>query len=338
MLKPAYTYQQLMSDLKNKIYHPVYFLTGEEPYYIDKITEYISQNVLEEAEKAFNQTVLYGKDSDAVAVTNTAQRFPMMSNYQVVILKEAQELKNFDDLVHYIGKPLKSTILVINYKYKSLDKRKKLFKVIQENAVIFDSKKLYDDKIPDWITNSLKKDGYGIDNKAAILLTEFLGNDLSKIEKELEKLILTIPDGLKAITPEQIERNIGISKDFNNFELQKALVARDVLKANRIINYFAGNQKNIHITQTITNLYFFFSKVLLYHFLNDKSRNKVAAALKINPFFVTDYERAARSFKARKVVEIISILREYDAKSKGYSNPSTSAGDLLKELIFKILH
>jgi DNA polymerase III subunit delta len=338
MLKAAYTYQQLMSDLKNKIYHPVYFLTGEEPYYIDKITEYISQNVLDEAEKAFNQSILYGKDSDAVAVTNTAKRFPMMSNYQVVIVKEAQELKSFDDLVHYIGQPLKSTILVINYKYKSLDKRKKLFKVIQENAVVFESKKLYDDKIPEWISSALKKDGYSIDNKAAILLTEFLGNDLSKIENELEKLVLTIPEGLKTITPEQIERNIGISKDFNNFELQKALVARDVLKANRIINYFAGNQRNVHITQTITNLYFFFSKVLLYHFLPDKSRNKVAAALKINPFFVTDYEKAARSFKARKVVEIISLLREYDAKSKGYGNPSTDAGDLLKELIFKILH
>lgn len=338
MLKASYTYQQLMSDLKNKIYHPVYFLSGEEPYFIDKISDFISQNVLTEAEKSFNQTVLYGKDSDAVEIINTAQRFPMMSNYQVVILKEAQELKNFDSLIHYIGKPLKSTILVVNYKYKSLDKRKKLFKVIQENAVVFESKKLYEDKIPEWITNALKKDGYSIDNKAAILLTEFLGTDLSKIEKELEKLILTIPEGSKNITPEQIERNIGISKDFNNFELQKALVAKDVLKANRIINYFAGNQKNIHITQTITNLYFFFSKILLYHVLPDKSRNKVAVALKINPFFVPEYERAARTFKAKKTVEIISLLREYDAKSKGYGNPSTDAGDLLKELIFKILH
>ncbi len=330
--------EQLFKDLQNKIYRPIYFLCGDEPYYIDKITEYILKSVLTEAEKAFNQTIIYGKDADAIAVTNSARRFPMMSNYQLVVVKEAQELKNFEELIHYIEKPLKSTLLVINYKYKSLDKRKKIYKALQDNAVFYESKKLYDNKIPDWISNNLTKRKYRIEPKAAMLLTEFLGNDLSRISNELEKLIIVINDNTKVITSQDIEKNIGISKEYNNFELQNALAAKDVMKANQIINYFAENQKNNNIVQTLSILYLFFSKVLVYHGLQDKSRNNVASQLKVSPYFLTDYETAARNYNGSKVIEIISLLREYDAKSKGFSNVSVGAGDLLKELIFKILH
>jgi DNA polymerase III subunit delta len=338
MIKNKVSLEELLNDLKNKIYKPVYFFTGEESYYIDKITDYIMDNVLTENEKAFNQTVIYGKDGDASLVLNAVRRFPMMSNQQLVILKEGQELKNFEDLIYYIENPLKSTILVINYKYKSLDKRKKIYKSIEQNAVIFESEKFYEEKIPNWIATYLSKRNYKIEAKAAVLLTEFLGNDLSKLSNELDKLIITISDNNQVITSQLIEKNIGISKEYNNFELQNALTRKDVLKANRIINYFAGNQKNNHITQTITNLYYFFSKVLVYHNLNDKSRKNVAVALKINPYFAGEYELAAKNISQEKLVQIISLLREYDMKSKGFGNVSASPGDLLKELIFKILH
>lgn len=326
-----------MKDLQNKIYKPVYFFTGEESYYIDKLTDYMLNTIIPEAEKAFNQTIIYGKDTEAAVVLNAVRRYPMLSNQQLVVLKEAQELKNFDLLSNYIEKPLKSTILIINYKYGSLDKRKKIYKSIEQNAVIFESEKFYEEKIPNWITNYLKKRDYKIEPKAAYLLTEFLGNDLSKIANELDKLII-ITDNSKLITLQLIETNIGISKDYNNFELQNALGKKDILKANRICNYFAENQKNIHITQTITNLYFFYAKLLLYHNLKDKSRRNLAFNLKINPFFTSDYEIAGKNFPEGKVINIISLLREYDMKSKGFGNVSATAGDLLKELIFKILH
>ena len=341
MIKNAVSLEELMSDLKNKIYKPVYFFTGDESYYIDKITEYIMSTILSEAEKSFNQTVIYGKDSDAATVLNAARRFPMMSNQQVVILKEAQEMRNFDDLVHYIENPLKSTILVINYKYnniKGLDKRKKIYKSIEQNAVVFESIKLYDDKIPAWISNYLKKRKIKIEPKAAVLLSEFLGNDLSKIVNELDKLIIMSGDNNLVIDSQEIEKNIGISKEYNHYELQNALSRKDILKANRIINYFAENQKNNHITQTITSLFYFFSKVLVLHCINDKSRKNIVASLKINPYFTGEYELAAKAYPIGKVVRIISLLREYDVKSKGFGNVSTSAGDLLKELTFKILH
>ena len=338
MQKAAYSYEQILTDLSNKIYHPIYFLSGEEPYYMDNITNYIIKHVLTEEEKSFNQTILYGKETDAATITNTAKRFPMMANYQVVVVKEAQEVKDIDKLIYYFGEPLKSTILVINFKYKKLDKRKKVFKVIKENAVFLDTKKLYDDKIPGWISERLKKKNYNIEPKAAVIITEFLGNDLQKIENELDKLIITLPENIKIITPDHVERNIGISKDYNNFELQKALIERNPVKANRIIMYFAANQKNHHIASTITTLYFFFAKVLIFHVLKDKTRQNVAAALKINPYFVGDYEKAARVYSAGKVVRIISTLREYDMKSKGMGNISTGADGLLKELTYKILH
>ncbi len=332
------TFETILSDLKKKTYSPIYFLMGDEPYFIDKITEFIAANVLEESEKAFNQTILYGKDVDAPAVINAAKRFPMMSKYQVVIIKEAQNIRNIDDLHYYVQKPLESTLLVINYKYKKLDKRKKLFKEVNKKGVLFESKKIYEDKVPDWITKYLKVKGFEIQPTAALLLTEYLGAELSKIAMELDKLMITIPSGEKLITPAYIEENIGISKDFNNLELQNALIKRDHLKAFRIIDHFAHDQKNNPLVVTIGMLYSFFNKIIVYYFLQDKSKMAVASALKINPYFVPDYQRAAKVFPVKKAVEVISLLREYDLKSKGVGNVSTPPGDLLKELVYRILN
>ena len=333
------SFEQIMADLKNKIYKPIYFLSGDEPYFIDLITKYINDNALSENEKAFNQTVIYGKDTEISTVINSAKRYPMMANYQVVIVKEAQNIKDIEDLIHYAANPLKSTILVINYKYKTLDKRKKLYKVISDHGILFESKKLYDNEIPQWINAYLKKKNISIEPSAGMLITEYLGNDLSKIANELDKLIITLPNGEFNITSSHIERNIGISKDYNNFELHKALTQKNVLKANRIVNYFTNNPKDNPLTLTLSMLYNFYSKVLIYHFLKDKNnRQVVAASLKINPYFIGDYEKAAKQYNPRKTVEIISYLREYDLRSKGYNNVNTSHGELLKELVYKILH
>lgn len=332
-------FEQIVSDLKNKIYKPIYFLSGDEPYFIDLITKYIHDHVLTDAEKSFNQTVLYGKDTEVHTIINTAKRFPMMANHQVVIVKEAQNIKNIEELIHYAKSPLASTLLVIAYKYKTLDKRKKLYKTIQENGILFESKKLYDNEVPAWINVYLKKKNRTIDPGAGMLLNEYLGNDLSKIANELDKLIITLPENEFNITNTHIERNIGISKDYNNFELHKALTQKNVLKANRIVNHFAQNQKDNPFTMTIATLYHFYSKVLTYHFIKNKGdKRSVAATLKVNPYFVGDYEKAARQYNPKKTVEIISLLREYDLKSKGYNNVSTSHGELLKELVYKILH
>ncbi len=329
-------FEDIIKDLKNKQYKPIYFLYGDETYFIDIITDYIAENVLSESEKAFNQTILYGKDIQTEDIDSAARRFPMMAEHQVIIVKEAQNIKKIENLVYYAQKPLNSTILVINYKYKKLDKRTKLYKTLGKDSVLFESKKLYDNKIPAWITSYLKNKKYSIDLIATNLLAEFLGNDLSKIANELNKLAISLPEGSK-ITPEIIEKNIGISKDYNNFELQNAIRQKDILKANRIINHFTSNPKDNPIVLTITSLYFFFSKVLAYHFLKDKNPRNVASVLKVNPYFVKDYEATARKYNRQKTLYIITLLREYDMKSKGYEN-NAAHGDLLKELIFKILH
>ena len=330
-------FDEILKELKNKIYRPIYFLMGDEGYYIDQVTDYIAKHILTDAEKTFNQTMFYGKDADVHTIINASRRFPMMANHQVIIVKEAQELKKLEDLLYYVEKPLKSTILVINYKYGSLVKRTKLYKAMG-NHLMLESKKLYDNQIPEWIINYLKKGGVSIDAEAAELIKESLGNDLSKISHELEKLMLVIPEGTKMITKTHIERNIGISKDFNTFELTKALGQKNVLKANRIADYFDKNPKASPFPVTIQILFSFFSKILTYHFLVDKSRGTVASKLGINPFFIGEYEQAAKKYPPAKVVAIIASLREYDLKSKGVGNASVPEGELLKELLFKILH
>ncbi len=330
------TFEQIMTELRKKVYRPVYFLMGEESYFIDVITDYIAEKVLPEQEKAFNQVVMYGKDTNVYTVLDAAKRFPMMSQHQVVIVKEAQNLKDIDKLQFYAEKPLQSTVLVINYKYKTLDKRSKLYKALDKSAVVFDSKKLYDNQLPAWITGYLSERGYSIVPAAAALLTEYLGADLSKVVNELNKLIITLPVNDKKITLEHIETNVGISKEYNVFELQNALGEKDVLKANRIIEHFARNPNSNPLVMVISSIYSYFVKILTYHYLADKTQ--AAAALRVNPYFVKQYESAARKYPATKIIQIVSILREYDLKSKGVGSSSASDGDLMREMVFKILH
>lgn len=335
--KNAFSFDNILSDLKKKIYYPVYFLSGEEAYFIDEISDYIEQNVLTDTEKEFNQTIIYGKDTDIPTLVSYAKRFPMMANYQVIIVKEAQDLDKIEELAGYIEHPLNSTLLVICYKYEKADRRKLFFKSIEKTGVLFDSPRLYDNQIPDWITDYIRKKNYTITTKATFLLAEFLGTDLSKIVNEISKLTINIPPG-QEITEEYVEKNIGISKDFNVFELQKALGRRDIFKSNQIITHFAANPKENPLVKVIPLLYSYFSKVLIYHQLPDKSRNNVASVLSVNPFFVPDYQAAAGNFKVTKLISIISLLREYDLKAKGVDNLSATDGELMKELVFKILH
>lgn len=332
------TYEQIISDLKNKIYRPIYFLSGEEPYYIDKISDFIANNVLTESEKSFNQTIIYGKDTDVTNLIMLARRFPMMSNQQVIILKEAQEMKDFDTLIHYVENPLKSTILVINYKYKKPDSRKKIFKTINEKGIYFTSKKLFDNQVPDWISKYVKLKGYSIEMNSTMLLNEYLGNDLSKIVNEIDKLIIALPENNKHITSQLIEKYIGISKEYNNFELQKALIQKNANKAYKIVNYFGQNQKNNPFPLTIITLYNFFSKVLTWYFIKDKSPKNLASQLKVHSFYLKDYEAAAKQYNPSKLVDIIGYLKEYDLKSKGVDSTSVPDGELLKELVSKILN
>lgn len=328
---------QILNDLKKKLYAPVYFLMGEEPYYIDLISDYIENNVLDESEKGFNQTVVYGRDVDTQTIISHAKRYPMMSNYQVVIIKEAQNISKIENLQSYFEKPLKSTLLVFCYKYKSLDKKRTIYKYLDKHHVVMESKKLYDKEIPGWIDKYIKSLNYTADPKAIMLMSDFLGNDLSKIVNEISKLIINIPQGTK-ITPDHIEQNIGISKDFNVFELQNAIGRRDVLKANQIINYFAANPKDNPIIVTLTILFGFFNKLLIYHSLQDKSQPNVASALGISPSFVKDYAQYATFYPIGKVANVIHLIKEFDLKAKGINNTSVQDGALLKELVFMILH
>lgn len=331
------TFEEIISNLQKKIYHPIYFLMGEETYFIDKISDYISDNVLTDAEKGFNQTILYGKDTEPHQIIANARRFPMMSNYQVIVVREAQNIKKIEELESYVKNPLNSTILVINYKYKTLDKRKTFPKLIDQKGILFEAKKIYDNQLPAWITSYLKNQQYAIAPQAAAMLSEYLGADLGKVVNELDKLIISLPVGTQ-ITPDHIEKNIGISKEFNVYELQNALGERDLLKANRIINYFGANPSNNPIPVVIASLFSYFSKILNYHFLEDKSQNNVASVLQVHPFFVKTYVAAAKNYNIKKLVEIISILREFDMKSKGWGNVSATPADLQKEMIYRILH
>ncbi|MCL2312744.1 MAG: DNA polymerase III subunit delta [Firmicutes bacterium] len=336
------TFEQIMTGLKSRKYYPVYFLTGEEPYFLDAISDYISENLLSETEKTFNQVIMYGKDSSVYSVLDAAKRFPMMSSFQVVIVKEAQNLKEIDKLQFYLEKPLKSTILVICYKDK-IDKRLKLFKNIEKSKDIafFESKKLYDNQVQTWINNFLSENGLSIVPVATSLLTEYIGTELNKIVNELNKLMISLSPNEKKITIEHIEKNIGISKDYNVFELIKAIGEKNILKANCIINHFSRNPKSKE-NETVDVVRFlysnFFIKLLKYHYLTDKGQSTVASALGINPYFVKEYEFASRKYPAPKIIQIISILREYDLKAKGVGNYSASNGDLMKEMIYKILH
>jgi len=331
------SYLEILKSLKNKEFKPVYFLYGDESFFIDEISDYIEQHILQDAEKAFNQTICYGKDTDPLTLLDTLQKYPMMSEYQVVLLKEAQQMKNIAELKSYIEQPLKSTIFVICYKNKTLDKRTAFAKTITKYATVLESKKLYDNKVPAWINEYLKHKKYNIEPKAAFLLTEYLGADLSKISNELKKLILNLNEG-ETITPNLIQMYSGINKDFNVYELNKALSTKDIVKSNRIVNYFINNPKANPFVVTLGAMFGYFSKIMLMHTNANKSDQEKASILKVNPFFLGEYKTAANNFSFAKCADIIDYLHQSDLKSKGVENRSLSDGDLLKELVYKILH
>ena len=331
------TFEQIITDIHNKKYAPVYFLMGEEPYFIDVISDTIEEEVLDETKKAFNQIVVYGRDVDIDTVATHAKSFSMMGGYMVVIVKEAQDLKNIEDFEKYLDVIPPTTILVFDYKYKKLDKRRALAKKIDKMGVLFESKKLYESNIPGWIQSYLGEKGYTITPKATQMLTDFLGTDLHKVRNELDKLIIALPRS-KKIDDADVERNIGISKDYNVFELQNAIGRRDIMRANQIVNYFGDNGKDNPLLVTAISLYGYFTKILKVHYATDPSQNALATALGVNPFFVRDYQMAARNFSIADCVKCISVLREFDLKSKGYNSGETSEKDLYREMIFKLLH
>jgi len=343
--------EKIIKELKQKQFKPIYFLMGEEPYYIDKISDYIEKNVLSESEKDFNQIVLYGRDTSLDEIVSEAKNFPMMADRRVIIIKEAQDLSRYIDkkesedpndkkqnsktFENYIENPQPTSILVFCYKYKTLDKRKKITKNLEKNGVIFESKKLYENQVGPWISKLLSTLGYSIEPKANVMLIEFLGTDLSRINNEIEKLKIVIPKGV-TITADHIEKNIGISKNYNIFEFQKALGTKNIAKANQIAKYFAQNQKDNHINLIIVAVFSFFVKLLQYHGIINKNPDNVAKNLGVGLFFVKDYEVAARNFPMKKVSRIIASLREIDMKSKGVDAYGLTADDLLKELLVAV--
>lgn len=327
----------IVADIKKGQIKPIYLLMGEEPYYIDAISDFIEKNVLSEEERGFNQMVLYGRDVTVEDIESNAKRYPMMAERQVIIVKEAQDLsRTIANLERYAKNPQPSTVLVLNYKYKSIDKRKTLYKTIKKTGVVFESKKIYEDKVPSWINRVLSGQDYSITPKASQMLVEFLGNDLGKISNELNKLKIVLPKGSQ-ITPEHIEQNIGISKDYNNFELRKAVGYRDTVKAFKIVNYFGENPKDNPMVVTVSLLFGFFASLLHLHGMSSRNPRDVATALKINPYFVDEYITAARNFPMRRVSQVIATLREFDVKGKGVNSNAVPQGDLLRELLVKIL-
>lgn len=336
-------YNRIIADLKLKNYKPLYLLMGEEPYYIDQISQYIAGHVLTETERSFNQQIVYGKDITAPQLADMARRFPMMASHQVIIVREAQDVKKIELLEAYVRQPLASTILVLCYKGKTVDKRTTFYKLAAASGVVFETAKPYDSDMTGWITACLKEKKRTIDPKANAMLVEFLGADLTKITHEIDKLFTLLPEGCTHITAEHIEQNIGVSKDYNTFELNAAISQRDVLKANRILNHFAHDPGGYPMNLTITALFMEFARILKWHFLQRRhpgylADRDAAAVLGVHPFFVKDYRVAVQNYSLAKTLEVVSLLREYDMRSKGFDNGAASHGELLRELVFKIMH
>jgi len=334
------TYAKIIQELKQKKYRPVYFLHGRESFFIDSITEHIEKKVLTEAERAFNQTVVYGKEVDHMALVDIARRYPMGAERQVLILKEAQEMRTLKELQRYVEKPLHTTLFVIAYKHKRFNFNSKFGKALKKHALVFESKPLYDNQVPDWIQAYLKSKKLSILPGASALIAEYLGTDLSKVANELDKLAINLEAGTQ-INEQHIEENIGISKEYNVFELQRALAARDTLKANRIVNYFIANPKKNPIPMLIGALYNYFSKVYMLHFLQKTPEQELLSALGLRSgFFLREYRLAARHFPRHKTEQVIGLLKEYDLKSKGvgFNSSGKPEGELLKEMVYRILH
>ena len=334
-----YTYESIMSELKSGVYRPVYYLMGEEGYFTDRITGYIIDNALDEAERDFNLTILYAADTDIDTVVNTAKRFPMMAERQVVVVKEAQAFKNIDSLIYYLQKPQPTTVLVFAHKNGSLDKRKKVTTELDRNGVVLDTKKFRDEALPAFITSCLKEKGLTADTKSVLMLRESIGADLARMAGEIDKLAITLPQGITAITPELIEEHIGISKEYNNFELQAAIINKDIYKANRIINYFAQNPKKNPIQMTLALLFGFFSNVMMCYYAPEKSERGIAEFLGLkNTWGVGDYMKAMQNYRAMHVMEILHQIRMADARSKGVEGAQVPDGEIMRELLYRILH
>lgn len=332
---------EILNELKANRYKPIYFLHGEEPYELDKIADYIDKYTISEAEKGFNQTILYGKDTSWMEVIGAAKRYPMMADRQVVIVREAQNLKYTEEetllLQSYLNHPLESTILVFVHKNGKADGRSKAIKLMAKNGVVFESKKMYDNQLPEWITTYVSQKGYAIMPEASNLIAESLGLDLHKVANEIDKMLINMPERGN-ISVDMVSKQIGVSKDFNVFELQKAIGKRDYIKAQQIAIYFTKNPKSGPFVMVVGNLIGFFTKIYLCHTLTDKSKANLASKLGVNPYFVGDYETALRNFNYPSTLKAISLLREYDLKSKGVDNNSASGEELLPELIFKLLN
>lgn len=333
------TYEDIIRSIRSKVFAPVYFLMGEEDYYIDRIADYIADTVLTDSEKEFNLTVIYGADTDVNSVINAARRYPMMSEYQVVIVKEAQILKAIDTLTIYLQNPMPSTILVVCYKHGSIDRRKKLAAEIEKVGVLFESKKLKDTQIPGFISTYLKRKKMDIDPAAAEMMADFVGTDLNRMAGELEKLIISVPADTRRISPDIIERNIGISKDFNNLELRNALIEKDILKANRIVKYFEDNPKQNPLAVTLAVLFNFYANLMIAYYSPDRSEQGVAQQLGLRSAWqARSYLSAMQHYSGVKVMHILEAIRMCDVRSKGVDNASVSDGQLLRTLIYTILH
>lgn len=333
------TFEQIVTEIKARKYRPVYLFMGDEPYYIDELTNMLTETVLPEEERDFNQSILYGMETNVTAVITMARSYPMMSDHQLIVIKEAQNLSKIEELEVYVKNPLQSTILVLNYKGGSLDKRKKLYAEIDKMGAIFESKKIPEYKIPAFITSYILSKGLSIDQKSAQMLSDYLGNDLSKLTNEIAKLLIAIPPGQMRITADLIEENIGISKDFNNFELLNAIINKNIFKVNQIADYFEKNPKNNPMIMTMSVLFNFFSNLMICYWAKNKTEQGLATELGLrNPYQAKDYVIALKNYNAFKCMEIIGLLRIYDAKSKGVDNNSAPDGELLKELLYKITH
>lgn len=341
MAQPTVTYDSVMSELKARHFKPIYYLMGDESYYIDKISDWIAENVLQPEERDFNQTVLFGSDVNASQIVDAAKRYPMMSEYQVLIVKEAQNVKNVEPLEKYLKAPMPSTILVMCHKNGTIDGRKREYvKAIQQAGVLFESKKLRERDLPAFIEQYLKTRGASIDPKSTQMIADAIGADLNRLTSELGKVLLGLPEQDRRVTPQVVEAQIGVSKDFNAFELRDAIVNRNILKANQIIKYFDENPKAGGLYALLPMLFNYFQNLMLSYYCPQKdSQEALAQWLDMkSPWGVRDYMTGMRNYSGMKVMQIISKIREIDAKSKGLDNPNTPPGELMRELIFFTLH
>ncbi len=335
------TYGTVMRDLRARKFAPIYILGGLESYYIDKISDYLAQNVLQPEERDFNQTIVYGPDVTAAQVVDMALRYPMMSEHQVIIVKESQALKNLDPLEGYFEKPQKSTILVFCHKNGKLDLRKKVYSLARKaGAVIFEGKKLYDRDLPGFIDTYLKAREATIEPKAAQMIADHVGSDLNRLTSELDKILISLSKDQRRITADLVEKEVGVSKDFNVFELRKALAQKDIFKVNEIVIFFNKNPKSYPVFRLLPQLFSYFQNLLIVEYMPDRNnQNAVAAKLGLRGGWAAwDYMTGLRNYGPGKVIQILEKIREVDAKSKGIGNPNTSGGELMRELIFFILH